>query len=228
MKVVILGATGMVGRGVLLEALDDPEVTGVLTLGRRKTGESHARLREIEHRDLFDLAPISESLRGYDGCIFCTGVSAVGLSEAEYSRLTYDLTLSVAKTFLAANPASTFAYVSGQGTDSSEQGRMMWARVKGRTENALLAMPFRAATMFRPGLIQPLRGIRSRTWLYRVSYDLLRLFMDSLVRKGRATTTTMVGLALLEAVQRPPRERFLENPAINALAQKRLVHQKRA
>lgn len=221
MKIVLLGATGLVGRGVLLEALDDPAVTDVLTLGRARTGESHAKLREIAHRDLFDLAPIQDPLRGYDACLFCTGVSAVGMSETEYTRVTYDMTIGVAQAFLAANPGSTFAYVSGQGTDSSERGRMMWARVKGRTENALLAMPFRAATMFRPGVIQPLRGIRPRTAWYRAFYAILRPLAGALVRSGAGTTTTLLGLAMLEAVERPPPERVLGNTAINALAEQR-------
>jgi uncharacterized protein YbjT (DUF2867 family) len=227
MRIVILGATGMVGRGVLLEALDDPEVSAVLTVGRSRTGEAHAKLREIEHKDLFDLDPIREKMRGYDACIFCVGVSAIGLTEAEYSRLNYDIVIGVARAFLAVNPGSTFAYVSGQGTDSSERGRIMWARVKGRTENALLGMQFRAATMFRPGLIQPQRGIRSRTRLYRAFYDLTGPLTGMFVRMGVATTTTLLGLALLEAVQRPPRERVLDNAAISALGRQRLAHQKR-
>lgn len=227
MKIVLLGATGMVGRGVLLEALDDPAVTGVLTLGRSKTGVSHAKLREIEH-DLFDLRPVRDALRGYDGCISSAGVSAIGRGEAEYTRLTCDLTLGVANAFLEANPDSAFAYVTGQGTDSTERGRVMWARVKGRTENALLAMPFRAATMFRPGVIQPQRGIRSRTGLYNALYTLLSPVVSLLVRTGAATTTTLNGLAMLEAIERPPAGRILDNRAINALAKQRLAHRDRS
>jgi uncharacterized protein YbjT (DUF2867 family) len=228
LKIVLLGATGMVGRGALLEALDDPEVTDVLTLGRARTGESHPKLRELEHQDLLNVAPIEDTLRGYDACLFCAGVSSVGLTEAQYSRLTFDLTLAVAQTFLAANPGSTFAYVSGQGTDGTERGRMMWARVKGRTENALSALPFRAATMFRPGFIHPERGIRSRFRLYRVFYGLMRPFSSLLVRFAASTNTRLLGLAMLEAVQRPPRERVLDNRAINELGRRRLAQQGRA
>lgn len=227
MKILVLGATGLVGRGAMLEAFDDPDVSEVLTLGRSGTGASHAKLRELERGDLFRLAPIQEELRGYDGCIFCLGVSAIGMREAEYARITYDLTMSVAKTFLTMNPQGAFAYVSGQGTDASERGRVMWARVKGRTENALLAMPFRAATMFRPGMIQPQRGIRSRTRWYRLAFAAVRPLAGTLVRMGAGTTTTLMGLALLEAIERPPPERILDNRAINALARQRLERQGR-
>jgi uncharacterized protein YbjT (DUF2867 family) len=222
MKIVLLGATGMVGRGVLLEALDDPAVTAVLTLGRSKTGESHPTLREIDRADLFDLTPILDDLRGYDGCISSLGVSAVGMSEAEYTRLTYDLTIAIAKAFLAASPGGAFVYVTGQGTDSTESGRQMWARVKGRTENALLAMPFGSATMFRPGVIKPERGIRSRTKLYNALYTVLGPLVGLLARAGVATTTTLIGQAMLEAVEHPPAERILDNAAINALGKRRL------
>jgi uncharacterized protein YbjT (DUF2867 family) len=222
MKIVLLGATGMVGRGVLLEALDDQAVTAVLTLGRSKTGESHPTLREIDRADLFDLTPILDDLRGYDGCISSLGVSAVGMSEAEYTRLTYDLTIAIAKAFLAASPGGAFVYVTGQGTDSTESGRQMWARVKGRTENALLAMPFGSATMFRPGVIKPERGIRSRTKLYNALYTVLGPLVGLLARAGVATTTTLIGQAMLEAVEHPPAERILDNAAINALGKRRL------
>jgi len=221
MKLVILGATGTVGRGVLLEALDDPAVTQILTLGRSKSGELHPKLRELVHDNLFDPAPIQNQLRGYDACAFCAGVSSVGMSEAGYTRLTYDMTLAVAKTFLAANPGGAFAYVSGQGTDSTERGAMMWARVKGRTENALMAMPFRAATMFRPGAIQPERGIRPRQRLYRVFYAFARPFSGLIIRIGAGTTTTLLARAILEALERPPQKRILENNDINALAAQR-------
>jgi uncharacterized protein YbjT (DUF2867 family) len=222
MKVMIVGATGMVGRGALLEALDDPAVTGVLTLGRNKTGELHPKLREIEHKDLSDLSAIVDQLRGYDGCIYCLGVTSVGMNEVDYSRVTYSFTVAVAKAFLDANPNTAFAFVSGQGTDSTGRGRTMWARVKGKAENALLAMPFRNATMFRPGFIQPERGIQSRTTLYRVFYALARPFTGMLARSGAATTTTMLALALLESIERPPRDHILNNTGINELGKLRL------
>jgi uncharacterized protein YbjT (DUF2867 family) len=223
MKIVLYGATGLVGRGVLLEALDDPTITGILAVGRSPTGESHAKLNELTQPDLFDIAAVQKAMRGHGACIFCVGVSAVGMNEADYTHVTYDLTLAVAKAFLAMNPDSTFAYVTGQGTDSTERGGMMWARVKGRTENALLALPFRAATMFRPGVIQPLRGIRSRTALYRILFVAVRPFASALVRRDAATDTTLMGLAMLEAVEHPPAEPILDNEAINALGRQRLA-----
>jgi uncharacterized protein YbjT (DUF2867 family) len=223
MKVLLTGATGMVGRGVLLEALDDPGITSVLTLGRRKTGEAHPKLREIEHADLLDLTSVRDQLTACDACLFCLGVSSVGMSETEYARVTVDMTVAVATTFLAANPHGSFVFVSGQGTDSTEKGRVMWARVKGRAENALLAMPFRSATMFRPGVIQPERGITSRTTSYRVLYALAKPLMGMLVRSGVATTTTLLGLAMLEAVEHPPPARRLENREITALGRQRLA-----
>jgi uncharacterized protein YbjT (DUF2867 family) len=221
MKVIIVGATGMVGRGALLEALDDPVVTAVLTLGRKKTGEVHPKLREVERDNLFDLSRIAGELRGYDGCIYCLGVTSVGMSEAEYSRITYELTVVIAKAFLAANPGGAMSFVSGQATDSTERGRVMWARVKGKAENALLSMPFRAATMFRPGVIQPERGITSRTALYRILYAVFRPLTPLLTRSGSATTTTLLGRALLEAIERPPSERILDNRAISELGRRR-------
>src|ERR1700686_396699 len=146
----------MVGQGVLRECLLDPEVETVLTIGRSATAQQHEKQREIVHTDLSDLSAIEGTLSGYDACFFCLGVSAVGMKEEAYRRLTYDLTISVARILSRLNPGMTFIYVSGAGTDSTERGRTMWARVKGKTENALLQMPFKAAYMFRPGYIQPL------------------------------------------------------------------------
>ncbi len=166
MKVILFGATGMVGQGVLRECLLDPEVETVLAVGRSSTGQQHAKLQEILHKDLEDLSRIENKLSGYDACFFCLGVSSAGLNEQQYRRVTYDLTIAAAKVLVRLNPAMTFIYVSGAGTDSTERGRMMWARVKGQTENALLQMPFRAAYMFRPAYIQPLHGIKTRTRWY--------------------------------------------------------------
>jgi uncharacterized protein YbjT (DUF2867 family) len=153
MKVIFFGASGMVGQGVLRECLLDPDVETVLLIGRSVTGRQHPKIREIVHQDIADLEPIASPLAGFDGCFFCLGVSSVGISEADYKRITYDLTIGAAATLARLNPAMTFIYVSGAGTDSTERGRTMWARVKGATENALLRMPFHAAYMFRPGFI---------------------------------------------------------------------------
>jgi uncharacterized protein YbjT (DUF2867 family) len=172
MKVLLLGATGMVGQGVLRECLIEPRVTSILTMGRAVTGLETPKLREIAQSDLFDLSAVEAQLTGIDVCFFCLGVSAVGTNEAQYTRITHDLTLSVAHTLLRLNPALVFLYVSGMGTDSTERGGRMWARVKGRTENDLLAMSFRRAYMVRPAAIVPLRGIRSKTALYRAFYTL--------------------------------------------------------
>jgi uncharacterized protein YbjT (DUF2867 family) len=166
MKVVIFGATGMVGQGVLRECLLDPDVESVLAVVRNASLPQHDKLREIVHQDVFDLAAIGDSLSGYDACFFCLGVSSVGMKEETYRRVTYDLTVSVARTLANLNPTMTFIYVSGAGTDSTERGRLMWARVKGRTENALLQMRFKAVFLFRPGYVQLLNGIRTKTAWY--------------------------------------------------------------
>src|SRR5580693_7535813 len=163
----------MVGQGVLRECLLDPEVEGVLTLGRNATLQRHEKLHEIVHDDLSDLSAIEGKISGYDACFFCLGVSAVGMKEEAYRRVTYDLTISVARTLVKLNPTMTFVYVSGAGTDSTGLDRVMWARVKGKTEDALLQMPFKAVYMFRPGYIQPLHGIRTKTTWYRAVYAIV-------------------------------------------------------
>ena len=168
MNVLVFGATGMVGQGVLRECLVDPAVALVQTVGRTATGVTHPRLSEIVHADLMSYASIEPRLVGFDACFFCLGVSSAGMSEADYERVTYGITMAAATTLARLNKSMTFIYVSGAGTDSSERGRIMWARVKGRTENALLRLPFKAAYMFRPGVIQPLHGITSKTAAYRI------------------------------------------------------------
>ena len=174
MKVVLFGATGMVGQGVLRECLLDADAEGVLAIVRNSSLPQHDKLREIVHQDVSDLSPIEDRLSGFDACFFCLGVSAVGMKEEAYRRLTYDLTISAARTLAKLNPPMTFIYVSGAGTDSTERGRLMWARVKGRTENALLQMPFKAVYLFRPAYIQPLHGIRTKTRWYGAAYALMR------------------------------------------------------
>lgn len=219
MKVILLGATGMVGQGVLRECLLDADVEQVLAIGRSGTGQQHPKLQEIVTSDLFDLSQVEARLSGFDACFFCLGVSAAGMSEQDYRRLTYDLTISVAQTLVRLNPGMTFVYVSGAGTDSSERSRMMWARIKGETENDLLKMPFRAAYMFRPGYIQPLHGIRTKTrWygaLYAVMGPLYPLWKRLL--PNYVTTTECVGRAMLNVARRGAPKHFLENKDISEL-----------
>jgi uncharacterized protein YbjT (DUF2867 family) len=213
MKVLLFGATGMVGQGVLRECLLDADVTEVVTLGRTATGMRHAKLREIVHRDLFDYAPIEGELSGFDACFFCLGVSSFRMSEADYTRLTYDLTMAAARTLARLNPAMTFVYVTGAGSDSTEHGRSMWARVKGRTENALLRLPFKAAFMFRPGAIVPMHGVRSKTALYQAMYSLTRPVLPVLQRvfPNAIVTTEQVGRAMLAVAKRGAPAAILES-----------------
>jgi uncharacterized protein YbjT (DUF2867 family) len=221
MKVILFGATGMVGKGVLRECLLDAEVESVLAIGRRATGVRHDKLREIVHKDFSDFSAIEGELSGCDACFFCLGVSSAGMSEQEYSRVTYDVTMAAARTLVKHNPGMTFLYVSGMGTDSTERGRMMWARVKGKTENTLLQMPFKAAYMFRPGYIQPLHAITSSTKLTRVLYAVMgplyplwkRLFPKYV------TTTEQLGLAMIHVAKHGAPRRILENPDLAGVLQ---------
>ncbi len=219
LRVLLFGATGMVGQGVLRECLLDPDVDQVLTVGRNAAGQQHPKLRELVVADLFDYSSHEAALAGYDACFFCLGVSAAGMTEEAYSHLTYDLTLAAASTLARLDPGMTFVYVSGLGTDSTEQGRMMWARVRGRTENALLALPFRAAYMFRPGFIQPLHGIRSRTKAYQLFYTLGGPLMPLLRRlfPRQIATTESLGKAMLTVARRGAPKRVLEPADLAAL-----------
>ncbi len=220
MNVLLFGATGMVGQGILRECLLDQSVRHVITVGRSATGQQHPRLRELVAHDLYDVSSIEQQVTGFDACFFALGTSAAGKSEASYTRVSYDLTLAVARTLLRLNPAMTFIYVSGMGTDSSERGRVMWARVKGRTENALLALGFKGAYMFRPGLIIPLHGIKSRTTAYRVLYTILSPLVP-LIRAAfpnAVTTTERVGRAMLAVARRGYAKPVLETVDINSVA----------
>jgi uncharacterized protein YbjT (DUF2867 family) len=219
MKVVLFGATGMIGQGVLRECLLDPAVAEVLTVGRAATGKQHAKLRELTHADLADLSAIEADLRGYDACFFCLGISSVGLSEEAYRRVTYDYTMAAARVFAAQDPQAPFIYVSGAGTDSTEKGRSMWARVKGKTENDVLAL-LKNSYMFRPGYIQPMHGIKSRTRLYRAAYMIgvplypvrRRLFPKY------ATSPEAIGRAMINVATRGAPTRVLDPGDINAAA----------
>jgi uncharacterized protein YbjT (DUF2867 family) len=216
---LIFGATGMVGQGVVRECLLDPAVRRVVAVGRSPSGAAHPKLRDLIVPDLMDLSAVEPQLAGFDACCFCVGVTSAGLSEAEYARLTYDLTLTVARTLVRLNPGMTFLFVSGLGADSSERGRVMWARVKGRTENALLRLPFRGAYMFRPGYIQPLDGIRSRTRWYRLFYRAMAPLSQLLRARlpGAVTTTRQLGRAMLAVARRGHPAPILDSRAINGL-----------
>jgi uncharacterized protein YbjT (DUF2867 family) len=221
-KVVLFGATGMVGQGVLRECLLDPDVDSVLAVVRNASLPQHDKLREIVQQDVFDLVAIEDKLSGYDACFFCLGVSSVGMKEETYRRVTYDLTVSVARTLANLNPTMTFIYVSGAGTDSTERGRLMWARVKGRTENALLQMRFKAVFLFRPGYIQLLHGIRTKTAWYGAFYDVVRPFYPLLktLFPNYVTTTECVGRAMLSVTKRGFPKPVLENREINVMCAK--------
>lgn len=217
MKVILFGATGMVGQGVLRECLLDPRVGAVLAVGRSTTGQSHPKLSELVQPDLFDYSASAARLKGYDACFFCLGISSAGVSEADYRRITCDLTLVAAETLARLNPGMTFIYVSGMGTDSSERGSSMWARVKGATENALLKLPFKAAYMFRPGIIRPLHGIRSKTPLYNLFYRVLgpSLWLAALFAPSLVTTTEQMGRAMIAAACDGAPKALLETRDIN-------------
>ena len=167
-RAIITGSTGMVGEGVLHECLKHTDVESVLIINRRPCGIQHDKLKEIIHYDFLDITPIKDQLSGYNACYFCSGVSSIGKKEDEYTKLTYDITLHIAKILYEINPEMTFCYVSGSGTDSSEQGKIMWARVKGKTENDLLKLGFKAVYMFRPGYIQPTKGLKNAYKIYKV------------------------------------------------------------
>lgn len=218
-NVIVFGATGMVGAGVLTECLEDPRVRSVLVVGRQSCGVAHSKLRELIRSDFFDYSDATADLKGHDACFFCLGVSAAGMSEAAYHRVTYELTLSAAEALVDLNPGLTFCYVSGEGTDSTERGRFMWARVKGKTENHLLRMPFKAY-MFRPGFIQPLKGIRSKTKLYQTFYNVVGPLYPLLKRllPRHVTTTASVGRAMIQVAASGYSRHVLETPDINARA----------
>jgi uncharacterized protein YbjT (DUF2867 family) len=220
MNVLLFGATGMVGQGVLRECLLDPRVTAVTTVVRRPTATRDAKFDEVVLPDLAAIDTVADRLTGFDAGLFCVGVTSAGMAEPAYTRLTYDLTLAVANALVARNPGMTFIYVSGVGADSTERGRSMWARVRGRTENALFRLPFKAVHVFRLGAVQPLHGIRSRTaWyrlLYRVAWPLFAVL--GRVAPGLVTTTEGVGRAMIAVAIDGDERRILSNAHINKIA----------
>ena len=219
MRVVLFGATGMVGQGVLRECLLDAEVETVLAVGRNPSGQRHAKLHEIAHDDFLNFSRIESQLAGYDACFFCLGVSSIGMSEEQYRRLTYDITLAAARTLAKLNPQMVFIYVTGRGTDSTERGKLMWARVKGKTENDLLKLPFKAAYMFRPAGIQPLHGIRSKTGWVQAIYVGAAPLLSLLNRLAPTymTTTEQVGRAMIKVARQGYPKPVLESDDINRI-----------
>jgi uncharacterized protein YbjT (DUF2867 family) len=220
MRVIVVGASGMVGQGVLRECLLDPGVERALTVGRRPLDKSDPKLVDRVVLDLTDLSSIEADLAGYDACFFCLGVTSVGMTEEAYRKVTYDITAAFARTLARTSPGMTFVFVSGRGTDETEKGPTMWARVKGAAENVVKNAGFKAAYMFRPGLIQPLHGITSRTRAYRVAYVLLWPIVSlmKLLSPRAVTTTENIGRAMLEAARRGAPKPTLENGDINDLA----------
>ena len=216
MRVILFGATGMVGQGVLRECLLDPAISEVVAIGRTAAGAHNPKLRDVLHKDFTDFSTIGRELAGADACFFCLGVSSAGMSEARYARITYDVTMAAAYALVGVNPEMTFIYVSGRSTDSTEQGSAMWARVKGRTENALLKLPFKAY-MFRPGIIQPLDGIRPKSAVYRAVYMLGAPLIGPIKRlwPGSIVTTRQVGRAMINVARGGYPKRILETADID-------------
>jgi uncharacterized protein YbjT (DUF2867 family) len=218
-NVLIFGATGMVGQGVLRECLPAAGVELVQTIGRTPTGQQHPKLRELVHAEMWNYDAVAEQLADFDACYFCVGVTSSGLSEEKYTHLTYDMTLAAAQALARVNPQMVFIYVSAAGADSKEQSRLMWERVRGRTENALFKLPFRAVYVFRPGMIQPLDGIQSKTAAYRVFYSLFKPVLPLLraALPNQVLTTRQIGQAMLAATRSGGRSRVLETADIAKL-----------
>jgi uncharacterized protein YbjT (DUF2867 family) len=219
MNVVIFGASGMIGQGVLREAIRDPEVQRIVSVVRRSSGKSDPKVREVVCEDMWNFAPVEAELRDLGACLFCLGVSSAGMSEAEYERVTYGITMAAAEALSRLNPGMTFVFISGAGTDGTEKGKTMWARIKGKTENALMRLPFKAVYAFRPGAIRAMNGEVSRTASYRLLYVVFApiwIFGDKLSPKY-FTNTEKLGRAMLRAAKSGAPKKILESVDINAL-----------
>ena len=219
MNAIIFGGTGMVGQGVLRECLLDPDIERVLSIVRSPSGQRHAKLRELVNANFVDFSPIERELSGFDATFFCLGVTSAGKTEEQYSRVTYDITMAAATPLARLNPGMTFLFVSGSGTDSTERGRVMWARVKGKTENGLLRLPFKAAYMFRPGAIEPMHGVKSRTAIYRIAYVFMRPLMPWLRKRfpQYITTSEQLARAMVAVAKNGAPKLVLESEDINKL-----------
>jgi uncharacterized protein YbjT (DUF2867 family) len=215
-SVILTGATGMVGEGVLLECLESEKVERVLIINRRPAGVNHPKLKEIVHTDFFDLSPIKEQLVGYNTCFFCLGVSSVGMKEPEYTHLTYDLTMHVATMLAELNPDMTFCYISGAGTDSTEKGRSMWARVKGKTENDLMKLSFKQVYNFRPAMLEATKGQKNTLSYYKYFTWLIPVVRA--ISPNYISTLKQLGLAMINAAALGYEKQIIEVPDIKALA----------
>jgi len=218
MKAIITGSTGMLGKGVLLECIDDPMVEQVLLINRKPLGISHSKVKEIVHANFTDFSTIKKQLDGYDACFHCMGVSSAGMSEEKFTEITYNISKALASVLYSINPNMVFNYISGSGTDSEEKSSTMWARVKGKTENMILNMGFRDAYMFRPGAILPERGTKSNTKLYNALYVITRPLFPLMKRMKSVTTTIKIGRAMINLYNYPQSLKHLEGGDINKVA----------
>lgn len=220
MNVVLFGATGMIGQGVLRECLLDPEVERVLAVGRRPLGQTHEKLRELQLADMMNYSSVLGALDGYDTCFYCLGATSAGMTEADYRRVTVDLAVAAGRALVGLNPDMTFVFVSGAGTDNTGRSRAMWARVKGEAENAIMAMPFKAKYCFRPAIVRPMHGVTSRTASYRIFYAIAAPLFPVIgaVAPGYVGTTERIGRAMLEVAKRGAEKTILEQGDINAVA----------
>ena len=219
-KVIITGASGMVGKAVMLQCLDSDSITEVLIVNRKPLGIQHSKLKELLLVDFMDLSQVESQLQGFDACFFCAGVSSSGMSEERFHNLTYDLTINFAEIFVKCNPHSLFTYVSGQGTDRTEKSKIMWARVKGKTENKLLSLPFRKAYMFQPNYIHPERGVKSKVKLYNLMYTIFSPFYFLLKLIPNATTSsTSLGNAMINLLDKDYSKDALQNKDINIVGE---------
>jgi len=215
-RAIITGATGMVGEGVLHECLLHPLVEAVLVINRRPCGVDHPKLKEIIHADFFDFSSIESQLSGYNACFFCLGVSSIGMKEEQYYRLTYTLTMHVAETLSRLNSSMTFCYVTGAGTDSTEKGRSMWARVKGKTENALMKLPFKNVYAFRPGFIKAIKGLKHVHPFYK--YISWMFPIGRVLYPNGFCTLHELGLAMINVAENGYDKQVIEGKDIIALA----------
>ena len=220
MKVIITGSTGMVGKGVLLECIDDDSIIEVLLINRSPVDMTHPKIKEIIHKDFTDFSAIQHELKNYDACYHCMGVSSAGMKEEQYVKLTYTITENLVNVLFNFNPNMTFIYVSGEGTDSTENSKTMWARVKGKTENMILNKGFKDAYAFRPGIILPERGVKSKTKLYNSLYILMRPIFPILKKMKSVTTTQNIGKAMIALIENPHNVKILTGSGINSLVEK--------